>query len=132
MAKKTKNAVANSGKKDSLKMVKLTWILTLLVVPVVATLVPAFFSPEEYGVLTTDSEIAWLLVIKNMVLMVLPFIFVSVVVSLIVALLCKKELPSVFPDKMSRYFFLLSSSINTFVILFFLFILLMRLFGFNG
>ncbi|MBM3256637.1 MAG: hypothetical protein FJZ04_04200 [Candidatus Moranbacteria bacterium] len=130
MPQKTKTAPAENGKKDSMKMIFLAWLLTILTVPAVSSLVPAYFYPENKNILTPDGEIAWLLVLQDMIMFMLPFLFVTLVIPFIVSLLCKREFPGVFTGPVKRYVFLLSSAINVFAILFFLYGLLMSLFGY--
>jgi hypothetical protein len=124
MAKKNKIAKKANGKKDTFKMIFLAWLLTLLAVPVVGSLVPAYFDPQSEQVLSPDGDIAWLLVVNNILTFIIPFLFATLVIPAIASLVCKKEFPGVFIGSLKRYLFLLSTTINILMILFFLFDLL--------
>ena len=120
--KKRKNGPPVKEKKDSLKMIALTWILTALAFPVINTLVPAFFVPQEYdgcsNILTPDGDVAWLLVWGKLKWEIIGILLFPLVISFVVGLLVKKELPQFFTQRLARYVLLLATAINSIALIF--------------
>lgn len=109
MLKKTKTTLVVGKKFNS---VFLAWVLSLLAIPTIISLVPAFFD-QETGGYADNGEVVWYYVWSDITKLVVVYLFFSLVLSYAISLIMSKDsINNVSIKKINKSAFIIATIIN--------------------
>lgn len=133
--KKAKKAVLSEKfkKNGSFNSVLLAWVLSLLAIPTIMSLVPAYF--DNYGGgYGTNGETIWYYVWLDITRSLIIFLFFTLILSYAISLILKKDaMNNISLKKINKSAFTISTIINvTFCVGLLIYSYLLPLVGFRG
>lgn len=132
--KKSKGAIAIKAPKGTgFNSVLLSWVLSLLAIPTIMSLIPAFFDTNSGGY-GNEGETVWYFVWSDITKTVVVFFFITIILSYAISFILNKDgINNVSLKKINKSAFVISTIINVAACLILLvFGYLLPLFGFKA